>query len=307
MSKSKLIFLWLLFLQVAIAKAQTVNEVRILLGNSVTLSAYAEGNYSYQWYRDGTAIPNANGSTHTTSAAGLYQVAALNQQYCQSDLSDGFRVIVEYSDLEVLKVSELRYVGPQEPFEYRLTVRNRGLNDDTDVRVVDALPTSLQYVGMDGPTVGSAAYSGGIITWEIPLLANGQTADLVVRARARRDGTVTNTATVSGTMPDPDLGNNTSTDSKKIIGQIKIPNVFTPNGDGKNDVFRIDGIELYPQNTLSIFNRWGNEVYRNTDGYKNNWSGEGLNEGTYYYVLKLMSGNGSTQSYTGWVTLLRDK
>lgn len=71
-----------------------------------------------------------------------------------------------------------------------------------------------------------------------------------------------------------------------------IPNVITPNGDGKNDNFVIIGSEAYDRIGLLIVNRWGNEVYRN-DNYKDNWSGEGLNEGTYFYIITAFKGNES--------------
>lgn len=69
-----------------------------------------------------------------------------------------------------------------------------------------------------------------------------------------------------------------------------IPNVITPNGDGKNDKFVIIGSEAYDKLDLIIVNRWGNEVYRNLD-YKNEWSGQGLNEGTYFYIISAIKGN----------------
>lgn len=80
-----------------------------------------------------------------------------------------------------------------------------------------------------------------------------------------------------------------------------IPNVFTPNGDGKNDAFVIVGIQSYDNVDLSIFNRWGNEVYRSAD-YKNNWNGEGLNAGTYYYLLQLSKGS-DKETHKGWVLI----
>jgi gliding motility-associated-like protein len=66
----------------------------------------------------------------------------------------------------------------------------------------------------------------------------------------------------------------------------EVPNVITPNGDGLNDVFIVKNITVYPENTLSIFNRWGKKVYEK-QGYKNDWDGGGLEDGTYYYVLKI--------------------
>lgn len=78
-----------------------------------------------------------------------------------------------------------------------------------------------------------------------------------------------------------------------VIGStLQIPNLFTPNGDGINDTFEIRGLDLFAQNDLTIVNRWGNEVFRAT-GYQNNWTGEGLNEGTYFYVLRVKENSGS--------------
>ncbi len=82
---------------------------------------------------------------------------------------------------------------------------------------------------------------------------------------------------------------------------IIIPNVFTPDGDGKNGTFEIVGINGFPGSTLIVFNRWGKEVYQN-DNYDNDWSGDDLAEGTYFYVLNRVDGEG----FSGTITLLRN-
>ena len=82
---------------------------------------------------------------------------------------------------------------------------------------------------------------------------------------------------------------------------LDIPNIITPNGDGKNDEFRIKGLELYDRVGLTIVNRWGNEVYK-SNAYNNDWSGAGLSEGTYFYVLELVKG-GKSEVQKGWVTI----
>jgi gliding motility-associated-like protein len=90
----------------------------------------------------------------------------------------------------------------------------------------------------------------------------------------------------------------------KVILELDIPNIITPNNDGKNDVFKIVGLESYPGSSIIIFNRWGNEVYK-SDNYQNNWDGDGLPDGTYYYVLTLRDHAGNVTSHKGWVFLKR--
>ncbi|MCK8522151.1 gliding motility-associated C-terminal domain-containing protein [Aquimarina sp. D1M17] len=87
------------------------------------------------------------------------------------------------------------------------------------------------------------------------------------------------------------------TSSTILDGDLEIFTAVSPNGDGQNDTFIIQGIAQFPENELSIFNRWGVEVY-NKKGYDNSWGGlsegratiakgEELPVGTYYYVLKV--------------------
>lgn len=85
---------------------------------------------------------------------------------------------------------------------------------------------------------------------------------------------------------------------------IKIPNAFTPNGDGVNDYFVIPGSERFDRMELSIFNRWGNEVYR-SNNYDNNWAGLNLHEGVYYYQLRAYEA-GRLVYQDGWVLLRRN-
>ncbi len=84
-----------------------------------------------------------------------------------------------------------------------------------------------------------------------------------------------------------------------------IPNVITPNGDGKNDTWRIENIELFPKNKVIIVNRWGDIVYQ-SEYYNNSWdgtfSGGMLPAGTYYYILEL---GGSWGQFKGPITIIR--
>ena len=80
---------------------------------------------------------------------------------------------------------------------------------------------------------------------------------------------------------------------------IVVPNVFSPNGDGQNDVFFIEGI-LASKSTVRIFNRWGQVVYESSN-YRNNWNGGDLPDGTYFYEVKV---DRDPKPYTGTVTIL---
>lgn len=61
-----------------------------------------------------------------------------------------------------------------------------------------------------------------------------------------------------------------------------IPNIFTPNGDEKNEYFQVS--PLLEGSSLTVFNRWGGEVYTSAN-YKNDWNGGTLPSGVYFYAL----------------------
>ena len=71
-------------------------------------------------------------------------------------------------------------------------------------------------------------------------------------------------------------------------------------------MLKFPGIKAYPENSLSVFNRWGNEVWHSNGVYQENWSGEGLNEGTYYFKLSLKDKTGKWVTFIKWVTLIKD-
>ena len=76
---------------------------------------------------------------------------------------------------------------------------------------------------------------------------------------------------------------------------FEIPQAFSPNGDGKNDLFVISGLENYPGSKFTVMNRWGKEVYSSSD-YRNEWDGSGLDEDTYFYLIDI-KGFGTRNGY----------
>jgi len=98
----------------------------------------------------------------------------------------------------------------------------------------------------------------------------------------------------------------TRLDPSECLEDIHMPTGITPNGDGKNDVFVIRGLDDYADNTIMIYNRWGNKVFEQSP-YLNNWKGTNqhgdlLQEGTYFVILRI---GGIEKAFTGYIDLRR--
>ena len=91
---------------------------------------------------------------------------------------------------------------------------------------------------------------------------------------------------------------------EKIVISVDAPVSFSPNGDGKNDVWLIKNIDVYEACPIRIFNRRGQNVYESAQ-YNNDWdavyNGKELPEGAYYYILTC----GTSEVHTGHITILR--
>ncbi len=92
------------------------------------------------------------------------------------------------------------------------------------------------------------------------------------------------------------------------IAQL-IPNIISPNNDGKNDIWRLDFINVfYPDAEIEIYNRLGEQIYF-SKGYSNAWDGSykgtPLPVGAYFYIIKLNEANKENKIFKGSVTLLK--
>jgi len=143
---------------------------------------------------------------------------------------------------------------------------------------------SYTFAGLDGTPLTAATDSNVVFT--------NATGSLYV------DDVLTTTVVV---VTD-ECGLTDQADVEVDICEMIIPNVFTPNGDNKNDEFQIECLQCYAGSDLRITNRWGNEVYFNTD-YNGQWDGEGLPDGTYYYQFDRSDG----ERFTGSVQILRQR
>ena len=85
---------------------------------------------------------------------------------------------------------------------------------------------------------------------------------------------------------------------------LRIPNVFTPNGDGVNDTWVIGNIEMFPAAEVYVFNRWGQLMFT-SKGYAEDWDGRYRGHfvpaGTYLYIIDIFD---DEDPYEGTVTII---
>lgn len=90
--------------------------------------------------------------------------------------------------------------------------------------------------------------------------------------------------------------------------ELLIPNAFSPNNDGQNDLFKICNMTNEKLIDFKVFNRWGTILYRSTDP-KQGWDGTSKGQlqpiGVYGYVIRIGYPDGYVETYKGTVTLIR--
>ena len=94
---------------------------------------------------------------------------------------------------------------------------------------------------------------------------------------------------------------------------VFLPNTFSPNGDGSNDIFYVRGKGLDRVKSLRIFNRWGEVVFEQKDfpvnSISNGWDGKMKGQkpqpDVYVYQLEVYCGNGDLMNFSGNVALIQ--
>lgn len=90
--------------------------------------------------------------------------------------------------------------------------------------------------------------------------------------------------------------------------KLFVPSAFSPNGDGKNDVFRLSNRTFQRVMEFRVFNRWGQEIFSTTDndrGWDGTWRGEPQPVGSYTYLIRVGYPDGFVETYKGDFTLVR--
>ncbi|MCH7396490.1 gliding motility-associated C-terminal domain-containing protein [Belliella sp. DSM 107340] len=241
----------------------------------------------------------------TLEAGGIVNRVIVSGDNFEEVIVDAEEVVINVVDLSIAKTVSSPMVMVGMPFNYFIKVSNNSQANATEVVVTDFIPLGVRFVDAQVST-GSFTYNATtrVLRWEIDLLEASGEVEMTLNVEAQNSGQISNTARVASRELDINVEDNDATITHVQI-EMNIPNVFTPNGDGINDTWVIEGItHFFSTNKLIVVNRWGVEVFR-TDNYDNDWNGGNLTEGAYFYQLTAIDHEGREQVFTGYVTILR--
>lgn len=213
------------------------------------------------------------------------------------------------SDLKVTKTVNNDHPMIGEKVTLTITIANDGTTDFKDITITEHLDRGFDYVNAKS-TIGSYNASDHIWTLSLPSRTTA-VMELVVKATSL--GNYSSISTLETSTPIDKESENNSAEITLEPSCLTIYNEFTPNDDGKNDYFKIDCIETFPESELQVFNRYGALVYQKK-AYQNDWrglanvsgvvgNGEPLPTGTYFYKLKT---DDISENITGWLFLRKD-
>jgi len=216
-------------------------------------------------------------------------------------------------DLEINKMVNKSQTFFEDTIVFRVIVRNNSAYEATNIGIEDVLPSGYVLVSH---TADYGAYNETTSTWEIPSLPIDTEASLEMTVTVTDVDDYTNVAElIYVDQIDLNMDNDRAEATPEVTQSscLTVYNEFSPNQDGANDYFYIECIEQYPNNTLTVYNRWGNMVFKKKN-YDNTWDGTSMNKttinkseklpiGTYYYVLE--AGDNLTEPKTGWLYISR--
>ncbi len=258
------------------------NIVTVCSPGSVTLSA-PNGFTGYNWSNGGTT-PQI-----TVTASGTYTVYVMSAQGCPSPTSDAITVVFTSGACPTNTPPVFATTSQSAPIRGTASIDLTSLISDPDNNVVI---TSLSIVAQ--PTSGAtASIVKGILILDYSNVSFTGKDVVVVQVCDALGACTQSQVTID------------------VVGNIQVYDAVSPNGDNKNDFFFIEFVDVFPEtreNTVTIYNRWGDIVFEVTD-YDNitrvfkgqNKNGNELPSGTYFYKIKFKG----AETLTGYLSLKR--
>ncbi|GIQ61185.1 hypothetical protein Flavo103_43200 [Flavobacterium collinsii] len=269
-----------------------------------------DGMSSYNWLvsKEGTIVaggqPTDNYITVEWNSAGKATIQAdyMDFSKCNPLVSVNFSVTVNpfsgtvSSDIGLKKTVDNATPDVGQQVVFTITAENLRTNEVKDIIISEKLPSGYEYVTSK---VSSGNYNAGSGIWTLPALQIHEDQTLTIIAKVKGSGDYLNIAYLKASNPiDNNEANNRAEASVTAQGVI-VYNAISPDGDGLNDYFKIDGLDRYPNNTVEIFNRGGVQIFKTSNYGSNANVFRGISEGrvtidkqrgvptgTYFYVLR---------------------
>ncbi|MFD2934001.1 gliding motility-associated C-terminal domain-containing protein [Spirosoma flavum] len=286
-----------------------------------SLPLLGSGGLSYRWQKDGTNVGNS-GSKFVVKTAGIYSVTATDIYGCEgtSDpvaITQLAPISVSLDSIPgVCGIDGLAHILTGSPLGGQFagtgvvgnifSPRLAGVGDYAVTYTVKASPecagvvaTRLAVVAPI-PTIklvdSLTTYKGNTFSLN-PVYTGNPTQFQWVSSRYLDNANVANpliTAIADDITYTLDVKNSTGCEVNdtihiKVYARVWVPDAFSPNGDGLNDVWELPGIEAFPDAIVTVFNRWGEVIYSSGKGYTNPFdgtlNGTSLPSGVYAYSL----------------------
>ena len=243
----------------------------------------------YQWYLDGIALPGETEPELTTYVQdGTYQVQLQGPLFCQVTKPHFFR-------RSVLKKKVIAPLCPGASFDFHGKVLfEEGIYCDT-LKTADGCDSIVELDLRDA------------ISHEVDVdvkIFDGESLEI--------GSLIFNETTTEEVLLKSSKGCDSTVNLSLKFYQVFAPNAFTPNGDGRNDVFEIKGgPDLLDVTYLAIVDRWGGEMFRNNPDSDGNLSwdgtthGEVAQPGSYIYVADVVMDDLETRRISGVVHLVQ--
>jgi trimeric autotransporter adhesin len=260
--------------------AVVADSIAICSGQTATFQASGlVAGSTYKWYTTPTGgTPIQTGTSFTTpvlTASTQYYLEVTNAGLCNSNRK---RVVAQvYNQLAAPVVT---------------------------VEAVGAYFARWKWTAVPGATGYQVSVNGG--TYTAPSSGTGPTALTHTATSLTPTTSYTLNVRALGVIPCQ-TSTATASDTTTLTDQIYIPNTFTPNGDGKNDWWKVYG-NVITGGEMAVFNQWGEKIFETKDlntGWDGRYKGTVQPVGVYVYVVKLTLENGEQVTRKGVINLVR--
>lgn len=236
-----------------------------------TLMLEARGGDAYQWYENGFNPATTLSCTNCPTPV----ASPTGPTTYTVVISDNYGCADTFSvSLQVTPYPDLVATPPDTTIKYGQSVQLEASGSDT-------------YFWSPVGTLNNASISS-------PIATPHESTDYIVIGYPKANGNCYSMDTVRVTIDFKD--------------NLFIPSAFSPNGDGRNDVFHVVNLSFQKLQEFRVYNRWGQEIFRTNDprkGWDGNLGGKPQDVGVYNYLIRVSIPDGTVQTYTGNVTLTR--